>query len=134
MEMGDQRTLVQTFLLGDGRLIDSGDIWRVKDKKIVRVMWDVALYSPVMFVDDHPCKYEGLISWKAFDPGFLVLKIEDSIRMNGTFVYLLTVLRLPRADDHVYLSKISFPGEITSASWTKEKYISTWTDYFEKIS
>jgi hypothetical protein len=100
-------------------------MWRIK--KDVKDEWDISLKSPVRFNKDG-----GNVDVMTLDPGFVILDIDTGIRREGTFIYLLSILRLPTHDDPPYRGKISFPGENVS-SWTAGKYLTEWEYYFERI-
>ncbi len=109
-------------------MIPTGSLWRIRED--VKDEWDIALKSPVRFNKDG-----GDVEVVTLDPGFVVLNVEDAIRKEGTFVYLLSILRLPTHDDPPYKGKISFPGdaEWNSFEWKKERYLTEWEYYFERL-
>jgi hypothetical protein len=125
VDLSDQRTLVQEILFGDG-MIPVGSMWRIKED--VRFEWDTALNTPVQFNKDG-----GNVDVATLVPGFVVIDVQDAIRNDGTFCFLISVLRLPTADDPPYKGKISFPER--GVSWrVSTKYLSEWNYYFERLA
>lgn len=106
-------------------MIAEGSLWRIRDD--VRDEWDIALYSPVRFNKDGGC-----VETVTLDPGFVVLGISPALRKEGTFIYLLSILRLPTHDDPPYRGLISFPGD--NVYWNSSKdYLKEWHHYFEQM-
>ncbi len=106
-------------------MIPVGSMWRIKAE--VRDEWDIALLTPVQFNKDG-----GNIDVATLIPGFVVIDVQDALRSDGTFCYLMQVLRLPTHDDPPYKGRISFPAR--GVSWrAAAKYLSEWNYYFERL-
>ncbi len=106
-------------------MIPVGSMWRIRPG--VRDLWDIALNTPVQFN-----KNGGNIDVATLVPGFVIIDVQDAVRNDGTFCFLMSVLRLPTDVDPPYRGKISFPGR--GVYWrTSARYLTEWLYYFERL-
>lgn len=106
-------------------MIPIGSMWRIRPD--CKDEWDISLYTPVLFNKDG-----GNVDYQILEPGFVIIDVQDAIRKEGTFCFLLSVLRLPTDNDPPYRGKISFPAR--GVSWrAMTMYQNEWHHYFERL-